>query len=116
MKKKVIILSLLIIVVMILLPLASIFFVPSDVGMSALLLLLFVANPLASLFVGGISGANIKRLWFFPFVCTLAFLAFALLIFKMDLEGCTVYSIGYLTLGIISMFVSHFISKYKIRK
>ncbi len=75
MKKRSIIILIISVFVMVLLPFLAVRLVPSDAGLSVVLLLFFVVNPLYSAVIGVIAGIKGKWEWLWVIVLPLIFTA-----------------------------------------
>ena len=83
----------------------------NDVGW--LIMLLLILNPLASLFLGLLSGTNIKKLWFFPILLPILFLICYFIVLQDIILELIIYAIIYLIIGVISMFITSYFKKGK---
>lgn len=80
-------------------------------GMALCMMLFLVINPLYSIILGIISGKNIKKLWHFPIISVVAFLAGVWLFFGIQEPWFLVYATIYLCIGIISMLITNYIKQ-----
>lgn len=93
-------------VVLLIAPLVVLNFANPMDGMGWMFLLFFGVNPVASIFVGILSGASVKKLWWTSLLFGIIFLLccwFALQEIVLDL---VVYAVIYLLLGMIAMLVT----------
>lgn len=97
-------------IVMILLPWAAVTYVKSNAGMAVTLLLFFVIDPVYFIAVGVFAGRNMKELWSLPAIAAILFLLGTWLFFEMGESAFVIYAGVYLAIGMVSMFVSSWIS------
>ena len=92
--------------VMFLLPWMVQAFVKGDASIGALLLLLYVVNPVYSGILGWFSGKDIRKLWFLPIFSALLFLS-------GGIRNPSLWAFAgvYLALGIALMLLSAFLKK-----
>lgn len=98
-------------VVMLLLPWASVTFVPSGGGMLVTLLLFFAINPALVICIGTFSGRNRKAAWFQPSIPAALFLLGAWHFLEPGEPAFLLYAAAYLALGYAAMAISHFLMK-----
>ena len=89
----------------------------SPAGKEAWYFTMFLSiNPIISVLLGFVSGFDIKKLWFIPFLNALAFpILFWLSTLKIDLDVFS-YLIIYLPAGICTMLITHYVRKFIKRK
>lgn len=109
--KRVIAIIMLIITSMLIIPLITVNTVKADAGMLVTLLLFFVLYPIVSVWIGIISGQDIKRFWFTPVLIAGLFWVFSSLTYKTAFP--IVYSIIYFIVCSISMLITIFAKRKK---
>lgn len=99
------------VVTAILLPWAVVGFVPSDAGMAATMVLLFVVDPLAFVAVGVMCAVNVRMLWPVPVVNALLFLFGANTYFSAGSFDAAflIYVISYLAVAYFAMATVHYV-------
>lgn len=110
--KRFIVIITLIILSMLIIPLITINTVKADAGMLVALLLFFVLYPIISIWVGIISGKDIKSFWFTPILTAVLFWVFSS--FAYNTAFPIVYSIIYFVICCISMLITFFCIKNNI--
>ena len=110
-KKKIKIMSVIMLTVLFILPLILINIVKSYEFMGIMIILFFVVNPITSVIINSMIGKDIKRIWWIPIFFCIIFLLSYWIILKEIILDLIVYTIGYLVIGVIFMFVSFFSSK-----
>lgn len=100
-------------VVMIGAPFAAVKFVAGDGAMALCFLLFYSINPAFSMITGAFSAKNVKQLWSLPIISALMFLVGAWLLFGIGESAFLLYAIVYAALGLASMMVVAFLSKFK---
>lgn len=98
-------------IVMLLLPWLAINFLKGDIGMVIFFLLFFYINPIYSIIVGIFAGKNIKELWLLSIISAILFLIGTWIFIDNGEIGFIMYSIIYLAIGVISMFISMVFNK-----
>ena len=96
--------------VMILFPWLLVTLVPSEAGMTAVLVLFFVVNPGHCMAAGYYSGKQMKRLWWVPAFCAGAYLTGAWSFLEAGDPAFFTYAGIYFALGMEAMFVSRLIT------
>ena len=109
--KRIIYVLTLIIASMLIIPLITINTVKSDAGMMVTLLLFFVLYPVVSVWLGIISGKDIKHFWFTPILVAVLFWLFSSITYKAAFP--IVYSIMYFTVCSVSMLITVSITRKK---
>lgn len=99
--------------IMFILPFIVAKFASADFGMALCLILFYVVNPIYSIVIGWISGKNIRTMWNFPIVSSIAFLAGSWLFFDIRELWFLAYAGIYLGIGIIVMIVAYCINRNK---
>lgn len=79
--------------------------------MGIMILLFFVVNPIASIFLNSMVGRDIKKLWWTPMMFCIIFLLSYWFVLKEIILDLMVYAMIYLIIGIIVMLISFFISR-----
>ncbi|QJE31144.1 hypothetical protein HHO38_17910 [Parabacteroides distasonis] len=74
-------------------------------GMALCMMLFFIINPVYSVILGLNCGRNIRRMWSFPLISSITFLAGTWLFFDIREVWFLVYAAIYLLLGWIAMFI-----------
>ena len=82
-------------------------------AMGACFILFFAIDPLFSAICGAIAGKNIKQLWALPIITAGLFLIGVWLFLEMGELDFLIYCIGYLIIGIASMFISNRVKSIK---
>jgi len=80
-------------------------------GMALCMMLFLVINPIYSIILGIVAGQNIKMLWNLPLISAVAFLVGACLFFDIHEPWFTVYAAIYLSLGVIVMLITNYITR-----
>ncbi len=107
--KKLVYMLITIIIVMLIIPLIAANTVKADAGMLIALVLFFVANPMLSVFIGIVSGKDIRFFWFMPIVIAILFWIFSSLTFKTAFP--ILYSAVYLIITAVSMCITWLIKR-----
>ncbi len=102
--KRIIVILGLIIISMLIIPLIAVNTVKADAGMVVVLLLFFAVYPVISIWIGIISGKDIKHFWFAPILIAILFWAFSSLTYKTAFP--VVYSVIYFIVCSISMLIT----------
>lgn len=89
---------------MLIIPLITVNTVKAEVGMVVTLLLFFVLYPVISVWVGIISGKDIKHFWFTPVLVAVLFWIFSSFTYKTAFP--IVYSVIYFTVCSVSMIIT----------
>lgn len=89
---------------MLIIPLITVNTVKAEVGMVVTLLLFFVLYPVISVWVGIISGKDIKHFWFTPVLVAVLFWIFSSFTYKTAFP--IVYSAIYFTVCSVSMIIT----------
>ncbi len=79
-------------------------------GMALCMILFYIINPVYSVILGFNCGRNIRQMWNFPLVSSIAFIAGAWLFFDIREVSFLIYAAIYLILGCIAMFVRKYLS------
>ena len=102
--------------VMLGIPLYAVHFADGYDGMGLLLVMFFVGNPLAVIFLGMIAGTNVKQLWWIPILALLLFpILFGIAVWDYEIATLYLYSLMYLFPGMIAMFATHCARKIKAK-
>ena len=96
-------------VFMLVIPLITVNTVKDVSGMAVTLLLFFAVHPVVSVVVGILAGKDIKFFWFCPILVAGLFWIFARITY--DPAFPIVYSIAYLVISSLSMFITWLITK-----
>ncbi len=107
--KRTIVILIIIIATMLILPLISVNAVKSDAGMMVTMILFFIVHPIVSVIIGILTGGDIKFFWFSPILVAGLFWAFSCFTYKTAFP--VVYSVAYLVICAISMFIRRLIKK-----
>lgn len=99
--------------VMFILPFAVAKLASECAGMALCMILFLVINPLYSIILGIVSSRNLKKMWNLPIFSAVAFLAGTWLFFDIHELWFIAYALIYLFLGIVTMFITHFLTKNK---
>ena len=102
--KRIIVILGLIIISMLIIPLIAVNTVKADAGMVVVLLLFFAVYPVISIWIGIISGKDIKHFWFAPILIAILFWVFSSLTYKTAFP--VVYSVIYFIVCSISMLIT----------
>ncbi|MBR5479001.1 MAG: hypothetical protein IKU84_02380 [Clostridia bacterium] len=94
---------------MLVVPLIAINTAAPDAGMFICLLLFFVAYPALAIFIGILSGKDLKHFWFSPIILAVLFWIFATLTFTNAFP--ILYSAIYFAICSISEIITHLITK-----
>ena len=97
-------------IVMLAFPWLAVTCIPSNTGMTAVLILFFAVNPGYSMAAGYYAGKQIRRLWWVPAVSAAAFLAGAWLFLEAGEPAFWTYAGIYFAIGMEAMFVSRLIT------
>ena len=92
--------------VMLALPWLAVTLMKGDAGMAACFALFFAVNPVFSILMGAAAGREIRKLWFFPFLPAILFLAGTWIFFSMGETAFLLYAGIYLAMGFVSMLIS----------
>ena len=115
-KKKIFIMALAVIIFMLLIPFIVIRLIPGDMGLGFSFILFFSVCPLVIIFLGILSGTDIKKLFIAPTVGAFLFpFCYALALLDMVWE-LFVYSALYSVAGAFVMVATHFYLKHKKEK
>lgn len=98
------------IVVMFVLPFAIARFASECNGMALCMILFLIVNPVYSAILGFNCGRNIRQMWNFPFVSSIAFIAGTWLFFDIKEMWFIIYAATYLALGWIAMFINKYLT------
>ena len=101
--------------VLLIAPLAVLNFANPMDGMGLMFLLFFAVNPIASIFVGILSGASVKKLWWTPLLFGVMFLLCWWLALQEIVLDLVVYAVIYLLLGMIAMAVTRVLCGLKAK-
>ena len=104
--KRIIVVMTVIFAILLIAPLAVLNFANPMDGMGLMFLLFFAVNPVASIFVGILSGASVKKLWWTPLLFGVMFLLCCWLALQEIVLDLVVYAVIYLLLGMIAMAVT----------
>ena len=114
-KTKIIIIVLTSLVGMLVLPMVCIRVLKGDSGMGFAFLQFFVINPLICILLSIISGTDVKHFWFIPFFVAAVFpFMFSLAVTEMVWD-LFFYSVIYLIIGYIVMFITYLITRLSIK-
>lgn len=94
---------------MLVIPLITVNTVKAESGMAVTLLLFFVIHPVVSAVVGFLAGKDIRFFWLCPILVAGLFWIFARITY--DPAFPIVYSIAYLVISSLSMFITWLITK-----
>lgn len=92
--------------VMLALPWLIVTLVKGDAGMAACFALFFAVNPVFSILMGAAAGKKIRKLWFFPSIPAILFLAGTWIFFTRDEPAFLLYAGIYLAMALVSMLIS----------
>ncbi len=82
--------------------------VSSTNSLAFVFVLLYIANPFFSIYLGYISGMQTKKMWFIPILSAVFFILGVLVLFdSSEIKYFYYYAIGYLITGLLSMFFSN---------
>ena len=95
--------------VMICFPAFCVLFITGDSSLAACFSLFYMVNPIYSLIIGAISGRNVKKSWFNPILSALFFYIGVRVFIGSSDPLFIKYSIIYLLIGLISMFISYYL-------
>ena len=84
--------------------------------LGGILIIMLIINPLAAIWVGFISGKDIRKLWWFSPAFSALFLLGFWIIFAEIVLDMTTYAFIYLILCFISAFISHKVSSKRNEK
>ena len=104
--KRIIIIISVMLVALLIAPLAVLNFANPMHGMGLMFLLFFGVDPVASIIVGSLSGASVKKLWWSPLLFGVMFLLCCWLALQEIVLDLVVYAVIYLLLGMIAMAVT----------
>ena len=104
--KRIIIIISVMLVALLIAPLAVLNFANPMHGMGLMFLLFFGVDPVASIIVGILSGASVKKLWWSPLLFGVMFLLCCWLALQEIVLDLVVYAVIYLLLGMIAMAVT----------
>ncbi len=111
MKSKILVWLLLCVVFMIMVPWLAVSFLKGDAGMAVCFFLFYALYPLFATILGMVSGRNIRRMWFMPFIAAILFLIGAWIFFDINELAFIMYAGIYLIIGIIVMLLSVVVRK-----
>lgn len=113
MKKKLLIWSVSMLAVMLAVPYLAVRVVPSDVGMMASIVLLFVVNPLCAVITGGIAGTQVRLLWPLPLVLVVLFAIGYWISLGLTATVLLLYGSVYTAVGAVSLAISAMVTAGK---
>ena len=105
--KKIILTFITLIFVMLLIPLLVVWLASPDLGMSLILLLFFVINPLTVIALGVMAGSNVRKLWWIPLVAAAIFPLFFGVAIREIVAELFLYSAIYLCVSTVAMMGRH---------
>lgn len=97
--------------IMVLLPWLTVTFVKGDAAMAVCFLLFFGVNPIFSIAMGVFAGKGMKALWSLPILTPALFVLGTWAFFGMGEPAFLLYAGIYLILGMISVGITHLLSK-----
>ncbi len=97
------------IVTMLLLPLLAVHTIRADAGMLVVLVLFFALYPAVSVFVGVLSGRDIRHFWFMPLFVAVFFWLCSFLTYQTAFPA--VYSVIYCIICGLGMVVTWFVQR-----
>ena len=109
--KRFILILVLLVVFMFVIPIITANTVKADAGMLVVLIFFFVINPLLSVIIGIISGADICSFWFSPLLIGMLFWIFSSVTYRIAFPF--IYSVAYLIITSVAMVITHFIKNKK---
>ncbi len=100
------------VIFMLLLPILILRIASADAGMGLCFLLFFLLNPILIIFLGIISGTEIRKLWWIPVASAAVFPFFFAIAVQELIVELFFYSAIYLSAGVLSMLGTHLGIKY----
>lgn len=112
-KNKIVLAISIILIVTIILPLLIAFLAIGLDGFGLLLLLMFIGNPITAIFLGILSAADIKKLYWIPILLPVVFILSYWIILQGIILELIIYAIFYLLIGLITMKITKLIKNKK---